>query len=247
MEKRKTVVTKKEKENLSTRQIVSMVILLVCIAVVTWVFNVFRLRQVNFEGLTRYTETEFREKLEDNILYTLTPFFCMQDTWKQKTIPFIECYEIEYINSQTARVIVHEKRVTGGVLLMGRYMYFDKDGIVVETSTERLPDVPLITGLVFNEIVLYQKLSVQKDSLFDVILQLTRLIEQNEITVEEISFNSNYEVTLYSGANTILLGKRTTYDEQINALQGILSAMQEHTGTLDMKNYSKDNSDVILN
>ena len=230
----------------SIRQMTVVLAVLTCVAVVIWGFNMFRLKQVDFEGLTRYTETEFREKLEDNVFYSLTPIFCMQDTFRQKTIPFVEKYEIEYVNRTTARVHVHEKRVTGGILLMGRYMYFDKDGIVVESSIERLADIPIISGLAFEEIVLYRKLHVQKESLFDTILQLTRLIEQNGIIVEEIAFDSNYEVTLYAGNNVILLGKRSTYDEQLNALQGILVAMQERTGTLDMRNYSRENPDVIL-
>lgn len=231
---------------LSLHQMTVILAVLTCLAVLIWCFNLFRLKQVNFEGLSRYTEAEFREKLEDSVLYSLTPFFCVQDMLDQKAIPFIERYEIEYVNRTTASVIVHEKRVTGGVLIMGRYMYFDKDGIVVESCIDRLPDIPVISGLAFDEIVLYQKLNVQKESLFDTILHLTRLIEQNGIVVENIFFDSNYEITLYSGENVILLGKRSTYDEQLNALQGILSAMQERTGTLDMRNYSRENPDVIL-
>lgn len=231
---------------LSTRYLTRILLVVLVLAVLTCGFRMFRLQQVIVDGLTRYTEAEFREKLEDTLFYSLTPVFCIQDTFAQKTIPFIEKYEITYVNRTTARIVVHEKRVTGGVLIMGRYMYFDKDGIVVESCVERLPDIPVISGLSFDEIVLYQKLKVQKESLYDTILQLTRLIEQNGIEVEEISFDSNYEVTLYSGENSILLGKRSTYDEQLNALQGILHAMQGRTGILDMRKYSKETPDVIL-
>ena len=85
------------------------------------------------------------------------------------------------MDKNTARVIVHEKRITGCVLIMGRYMYFDKDGIVVESSIERIEGIPMVTGLEFKEIALYKKLQIQKQGLYDTILQLTRLIEKNEI------------------------------------------------------------------
>ncbi len=230
----------------TVKQLVITLIVVVCMALLLFIYNSFRLKQVTIEGLTRYTEAEFKRKLDKGILSVTTPLFCLNDTFFQEEIPFIERYEIEYVDGNTARIIVHEKRVTGGVLLMGRYMYFDKDGIVVESSAERLSDIPLITGLKFDEIVLYKKLKVQKESLYDTILQLTRLIEHNGLFVEEISFDSNYEVSLTSGPITVLLGKRTDYDQQLNALQGIFDRVEGRTGTLDMRNYSDENRDVIL-
>lgn len=219
---------------------------LLCMAALVWSYNWFRLKNVSFVGLTRYTEAEFREKLEDSFWCSITPVFCLQDTTRQKEIPFIEKYEIEYVDQHSARIQVHEKRVTGCVLVMGRYMYFDKDGIIVESSESMLEGIPVVTGLEFKEIVLHQKLKVQKERLFDTILNLTRLIEQQEITVQEIFFDSNYEVTLYVEDITVLLGKKENYDETINALTGILKVISGQKGTLDMRNYSMENQDVIF-
>lgn len=231
---------------LSVKQMMLILGALLCVAVLVWGYNLYRLRNVTFEGLTRYTEEEFRGKIEQGFFNSITPFFCLSDTMSQKEIPFIESYEIVYVDRQTARVIVHEKRVTGCVVIMGRYMFFDKDGIVVESSAEPVPGIPVITGLEFKEIALYQQLKIQKESLFDTILQLTRLIEQNGIEVQEISFDSGYEVTLYSGDVVVLLGKKTNYDEALNNLKGILDVMGGRKGTLDMRNYSQENKDVIL-
>lgn len=208
--------------------------------------NYYRLQTVTLEGLTRYTEQEFKGYLQQGFLYSLTPFFCFQDTIRQKEIPFIEKYEIDYVDRQTAKIRVYEKRVTGCVVVMGRYLYFDKDGIIVETSDTHIETIPVITGLKFDEIVLYQQLNVQKQSLFDTILQLTRLIEENELPVQEIAFDSSYEVTLYLDKVTVLLGKRTSYDEPMNALAEILVVIQGRTGTLDMRSYTGDNGEVIL-
>ena len=90
------------------------------------------------------------------------------------------------------------------------------------------------------------QLNIQKQSLFNTILELTRLIDDKNIKVNEISFASNYEVTLYTDNVTVLLGKRTSYDEQINALDGILDSLQGRSGTVDMQNYTKENKDVFL-
>ncbi len=235
-----------EKRAKFKKQMIQFIGILICIAGLFWLYNFFRLETVSLEGLTRYTEEEFRTRLEDNFLMTITPVFALSDRIEQKEIPFIEKYETFYVDEHTARVIVHEKRITGCVLIMGRYMYFDKDGIIVESSTERIKEIPMITGLEFQEIALYRKLQIQKQGLYDTILQLTRLIEQNEILVEEIAFDSNYEVTLFCDGIVVELGKKENYDEALNALQGILQKVQTRTGSLDMRNYSKENLDVIL-
>ena len=243
----------KEQENdytkdkwLSVKQMLVILGVLTLLAAGIWGYNSFRLKEITVEGLSRYTKDEFLNKLESDILFGLTPVYCLQDSLTQKNIPFVEKYEIEYIDRHTARIVVHEKRVTGCVIVMGRYMFFDKDGIVVESADSLLEGVPVITGLKFDEIVLYKKLNVQKQSLFDTILELTRLAEQKNIITKEISFDSNYAVTLYLDDITVLLGKRTSYDEQINALSGILESLQGRTGIIDMQNFSKENGEVIL-
>ena len=243
----------KEQENdytkdkwLSVKQMLVILGVLTLLAAGIWGYNSFRLKEITVEGLSRYTKDEFINKLESDVLFGLTPVYCLQDSLTQKNIPFVEKYEIEYIDRHTARIVVHEKRVIGCVIVMGRYMFFDKDGIVVESADSLLEGVPVITGLEFDENVLYKKLNVQKQSLFDTILEITRLAEQKNIITKEISFDSNYAVTLYLDDITVLLGKRTSYDEQINALSGILESLQGRTGVIDMQNYSKENGEVIL-
>ena len=231
---------------LSGKQITLIVGMVVVLVTGIWGYSRFRLKHITVEGLTRYTQEEFQEKISGGIWNSLTPLFCLSDTMAQETIPFVECYEIDYVDQQTARVIVHEKRVTGCVVIMGKYMYFDKDGIVVESLDRRVDGIPVVTGLEFCEIVLYQKLNVQKESLFDTILQLTKLIDQKQLGVQEIAFDSGYAVTLYADDIEILLGKQADYDEAVNALPGILAAMEGRAGILDMRNYNNEHTDVIL-
>lgn len=223
---------------------IGLVLTLIGVIAVVLFCHSFELKNVTIEGLTRYSREEFIQKLEIKFPGNLTPVFCSVDELWQKEIPYVEKYEITYMDKNTARIVVHEKRVTGCVCVMGRYLYFDKDGIVVNSSAERMKSVPVITGLEFTEIALYQKLQIQKESLFKQILQLTTLIEANEIAVDEIAFDANYEVTLLVGEITVKLGKKENYDEPLNALKGILDVLDARTGTLDMRNYSKENQDV---
>ena len=237
---------RRDREVFSVKHMLLLLGILAILAAGIWGYNLFRLKNIRFDGLTRYSEEEFINKLDQGFLTSLTPFFCLTDTFSEKEIPFVETYEIDYVDRQTARIRVHEKRVTGCVVVMGRYMFFDKDGIVVESSDSLVPGIPVVTGLEFDEIVLYRKLQVQKLSLFDTILELTRLFEQYSIPVQEVSFSSGYEVTLHLENITVLLGKKQTYDDAVRALDEILLSLSGRTGTLDMRNYSQENGEVIL-
>ena len=47
--------------------------------------------------------------------------------------------------------------------IYGDYLYFDKDGIIVESTSKRIAGIPLVKGLKYHKIVLNEKLEVQKD------------------------------------------------------------------------------------
>lgn len=231
----------------TAKRMLRLLLFLFVLALLVWGYNFTRLKELEISGLTRYTKEEFFSMTAEQLLQRNTFGYLISNRLATKDdIPFVESYEVEYLTLHTVRVQVHEKLVTGCVQLMGRFLYFDKDGIVVESSEERLSDIPLVTGLKFHEIVLYEPLTVQKQSLFQTILNLTRLIQEYEIKADQISFDSNYYVTLSCGSMEVLLGRRKVYDEQIAALQGILAAVGDRTGIVDMQNYSKEHQDVIL-
>ncbi|MGN0506014.1 MAG: cell division protein FtsQ/DivIB [Lachnospiraceae bacterium] len=236
-----------KREGVPSGLMIALLAVLFLAAVLVWGYNLSRLKTIEYEGLTRYTEQEFTKLLSSSAVTQNTyGFFLKHSLFPRTDIPFIEEYDVTVVNSKAVRVQVYEKLVTGCVEIMGKYMYFDKDGIVVESSAERLNGVPLIVGLKFDEIVLYEKLHVQKQSLFTKILDITKLLLQYDIPAETIIFDSNYEVTLVCGDIKVLLGKKDMYDLQLSALQGILAAAKGRSGTLDMRSYSKENQDVIL-
>ena len=79
-------------------------------------------------------------------------------------------------------------------------MYFDKDGIVVESTSKTLPGIPEIMGLKFGHIVLYQKLPVENDAVFQEILPRSNpILSIYQLEVNRIQYNSFGEAALYMG------------------------------------------------
>lgn len=217
----------------------------------------FRLDNVSVMGTTRYTPDEIRQKfIKTDFDSNTLVFYLKYKYFVDVRIPFIEKFDIKMKGRNSADIRLYEKRVIGCVEFMGEYLYFDKDGIVVESSTERLPDIPVVKGLEFSSIVLNEKLKVQKDELFDVILNLAKMIERYSLKVQSISFNQDYEVTMDCGSVVALLGKRNAYDEVLSELKSILAdkdgelkdIMDKQEGTvleLDMRKYTKDTAVIM--
>lgn len=46
----------------------------------------------------------------------------------------------------------------------GKYVYFDKNGYALESHEKKYDDVPLVTGLKYDELVMQEKIPVKKES-----------------------------------------------------------------------------------
>lgn len=208
--------------------------------------STFRLQNVTVKGATRYTPEEIQEKVIQTrwdhnslLLYLKMKYFT------EINIPFIQSIDLELVDNHSVNILVYEKKVTGCVEFLGEYLYFDKDGIVVESSAKRLEDIPQIKGLHFNKVILHEKLEVPKADLFDVILNLTQIIDKYEMDIDTISFNSKYEVTVDCGDIRVQLGKRSTYDEILAELKNILPEVKGKKLVIDMREFSKNTDSII--
>lgn len=226
-----------------------MKLIIICLVIIIFgiiLFITCRVDTVIVEGNSHYTEEEIKQKVMTEKTDVNTILLYLRYKYgKVESIPFVEDVDIKIVNKNTVKIQVYEKIITGCIEYMGGYMYFDKDGIVVESSEEKLAGIPYVKGLKFNQIILYEKLDVEKKSLFEVILNLTQLIQKFELDIDTIEFNSDYEVTLYSQDIEILLGKRDTYDEQLAELKNLLPNAKGKKIILDMQDF-KEGQDRII-
>ena len=75
-------------------------------------------------------------------------------------------------------------------------MYFDNDGMVVEAAKVPTQGIPQVTGLTFDHIVLYEKLPIENDQIFQNILTITKLLNKYDVICDKIQFDASYNVTL---------------------------------------------------
>jgi cell division protein FtsQ len=200
---------------------------------------------VTVDGNKHYSADEIKSMIMtgyfgDNSLY-------LSFKYKNKEIndiPFIETMDVVVQSNDSIRIIVYEKAVAGYVEYLGRYMYFDNEGVVVEASKVTTSGVPQVTGLDFDHVVLYEKLPVDNDNIFQNILTITKLLNKYDILCDKIQFDSDYNVTLGYGDVKVNVGDLDNLDEKLMQLPSILPSLEGEKGTLDLTNYSLDKKTI---
>lgn len=191
------------------------------------------IKTVTITGNSFYTEDEIKNFLFDSTVENNT-IKCYLDNHlgKNKKIPFIERYQIEIVNNHEVEVIVYEKNIVGYVDYVGSCMYFDRDGTVVESSSERLEGICEVRGITFSQIVLHKQIQTSIKGLFDQVLLMTQLFEKYEMDVELINFDQSCNVSVTIGEIKVELGEAEDMDLKISELNNILPALSGRKGTL---------------
>ena len=154
-------------------------------------------------------------------------------------IPFVDVMNVSILAPDTIKITVYEKALAGYVKYLDTYMYFDKDGIVVESANRELSGVPRITGLKFGHIALYQKLPVESEQIFEEILNLTQILSIYGLEVDRIQYNSFGEANLYMGNVEVVLGSNESLNGKIAELCDMLPKLEGLSGTLYLDTYDE--------
>ncbi len=139
-------------------------------------------------------------------------------------------------------VVVFEKSVVGCVSYMSSYMYFDKDGIIVESSSEQLPGVPVIAGLEFGHIVLHQPLPVADQDIFGEILKSDAGTERQRHPGGQDQLQQLQRGGTRDGRHHGGTWNSDSLDGKISELHDIMPELSGLSGTLYLDTYDETNS-----
>lgn len=236
-------MTKKNKRKL----ILVLIFVILLLALVITLISIFSIKKIEILGNEHYTEEEIKELIFDNrYCYNSLYLYWKYNYKKDYSIPFVDTIEVNMVSGNEVKINVYEKSLVGYIEYLGSYMYFDKDGIVVESSSETVTGIPLITGLKFDHILLHKELEVEDKSVFNTIVSATQLLAKYEITPDKIYFSSSYEMTLYFDNARVYLGKDDETEEKIIRLRSILPDLEGLSGILHMENYQDGISNITF-
>ena len=222
-------------------------VLAVVVVLLLSVFGVFRVREVTITGNEYYTKEQVvdfivGEGLQRNTLYLYIRYNYME----HPEIPFIDTFEVKIDSPSSITIRVYEKNIVGYVQYLGKNVYFDKDGIVVESSDQVMDGVPMIKGLSFDSLTMHQALTVKDPEIFQTILRITQLLDKYDLNPDEIRFGNSSELYLKLEDVTVALGTGDYLDEKVSRLKKLEADLEGKSGTLHMENYTDESTHISL-
>ena len=117
---------------LKIRLIIALGIIVVLLSVVYFLLIHYEVRNVVVEGNKHYSSKEIQDMVMTGYLGDNSLYLSMKYKNKEiSDIPFIETMDIIVTSNDTIKIMVYEKSLAGFVEYLGRYMYFDNDGVVI--------------------------------------------------------------------------------------------------------------------
>ena len=222
------------------RKIGGVLILLGIVALILgavyYVISTYSIKTVYVEGNVHYTEEEIKEIVMEGPLGTNSLYLSVK--YKNKgveNVPFVDVMDVSILAPDTIKITVYEKSLAGYIEFMDSYMYFDRDGYIVETSNVKTVGVPWIVGLDFDHVVLGEKIPVEDDTIFASIMNITNLLDEFSLGADKIYFQSNMEVVVFFEDIRVMLGDASHLEEKIMVLPTFLEELTGKKGTLRME------------
>ena len=238
---------KMDRRRLSRLQVGTFIILLIA-AAAGLLLLLFQIRNALVIGNERYTS----EKIVSDLVYDFPTHNSLYLGWKYRTAraeertPYLNSVQVKIKSPGDVQIIVQEKTLCGYVEYNGTNVYFDQEGVVLETSNTVREGTIKVEGMAMEEPQLYKKLPVENTAQLRTMLSVNKLLTQSGLDVSAISFDDNQNITARVGTIEVLLGQDEYMEEKVSNLSAIYQLQAGQTGVLNMSAYTGKNEPITF-
>lgn len=231
-------------------QIIGIIILLILVIILSVIYYLlvnYKVENVYVTGNQHYTAEQIKQIVEKGRYGDNSIVLSLKYSNKSVTgIPFIEKMDVDVVDKNTVKITVYEKTLAGYVEYLGKYMYFDKDGVIVESSDMKTEGIPLVTGLEFDHFVMYEVLPIEDENIFQNILNITQMLNKYGIEPDKIHFDAGNNMKLYFDNVRVDIGDDSLLEEKIQRIDAIIPKLEGASGVLQMNNYSENSQNITF-
>ena len=216
------------------------------------VIKVFTVKNVEVEGNKLYSDEQIKEwVLNDDYSWNTLYVYFKYRFFDTQEVPFIDTMEVSVKSPHTLHVEVYEKGLLGYLYMdsLGQNVYFDKDGFVVEMSTDVIEGVPQITGLTchfWTDSFQDQSGITAQPVAQEDLLAVTQTLKKYNLVPDTINYDDQGNVTLQYGTITVNLGQATSLTEKVVRMEKIMPNLEGLTGILHLEDWTEDTTDITF-
>ena len=206
------------------------------LAGVLFFFLYFKVENVEIMGSGHYTEKEIKAMVlrgpmaENSVLAPI--LYTTDDTGD---IPFVEGFKVTRSNRNTIVVSIKEKKAVGCIPYLDSYIYFDRNGMFIESEKTQDKKVPFFDGISVKRVVKGEKLPI-KETVLNTAVALSTIFAKNDSLPDHIQFDESYEISLLYGDITVSLGKDVNLEDKMTRVIAILPQLAGQKGILHAEN-----------
>lgn len=222
-------------------------ILLLLAALGVLAYKGFTVEKVEVEGTDMYPDETIKQwVLNDDYSWNTLYVFLKYKFGEAEEMPFLEKPVVTIKSPHVLHIKVVEKEMLGYLYIpaVGQNAYFDENGIVVETSSEKIEGMMEITGLDCEKVTLHQKIPIKNKSMLKSMLSLTQGLNKYEMLPDAIRYDEYSNILLEYGKVTVNFGTSQNLKAKMETLAVILPEIDDMSGTVHMENWSEENTDV---
>lgn len=207
----------------------------------------FTVEKVEVEGTDLYTQETIKQWiLNDDYSWNSLYVFFKYKFKKAEEMPFLQEPVVTLKSPRVLHIQVKEKEVFGYLYLpsVGQNAYFDENGVVVETSSEKIEGIMEVTGFECEKATLHKKIPIKDKSMLKSILNLTQGLSKYDMLPEAMNCSEYSNIVLEYGNITVNFGNSQNLKPKIQTLAAIFPKIEKKRGTIHIENWSEENTDV---
>lgn len=211
------------------------------------VVKVFTVKKVVVNGNEHYDDAVIEQwVLNDEYSWNTLYVYLKYRFREPELMPFVDTMEVTMKPPHTIEIEVYEKGILGYVYLesLGQNAYFDKDGIVVETSSELIEGVPRVLGLPVDAVVLYEQLPIPDERILKNLLSLTQMLKKYELVPDAVTCNEDRTYSLSYEGVKVSMGSEENFNDKVLRLSYILPRLAGMNGTLHLESWTENTTDI---
>ena len=224
---------------------VTGLIAVLLLAGVIFFFTYYQVDEVQVMGSSHYSEKQFKKMVLRGPMASNSVLAPLIYTKKNtKDVPFVEGYTVTRLNRHTICVSVKEKDIVGCIPYLDSYIYFDRNGTFIESSTERNEKIPFFDGIKVKHVIYNEELPIKDKMVMNTAVALSTIFQKNDKIPDHIEFSDDGQISLLYGDITVKLGKDEYLEDKMTRVLAILPLISDKKGILHAENVN-DNSKMI--
>ena len=125
-------------------------------------FAYFKVDEVEVMGSSHYSEKEVRKMVLRGPLASNSVLAPLLYTKREtEDIPFVKGYVVNQVNRNTICISVKEEKPVGCIPYLDSYIYFDRNGIFIESSKKRNETIPYFDGISVKHVIKDEELPIK--------------------------------------------------------------------------------------